>query len=855
MLEHLSRDLVLNALPVAAIVTDADGCIVAWNPQAEALYGWAAIDVIGLPILDVTAPQAWPAGRQIFTTVASGHRNTIEAPLVRRDGSTFLGCATTSPIQDETGEIVGALGLSEDVTDRRVAREVHAADAERLRIALEAGRLGTWEFDVGTGLMRISRRFEEILGLQPGEFGGTRAAFNTYLHPEDIDLLTGARQIALDHDKDSDLKCRVVRPTGELRWIEGRSAVRVANGAVVGSIGVVIDVTDRHLAGQQRDALAACLSLQAQAAELDIESRIGALTGVIVPAIADCCAIHLVDHAAIHLAGLCHRDPALQPFFRELLETFPVSVDQRHGAGAVIATGEPQWLPRVPDHVLVEATTDRPASLAGFRALELRSSYVVPLVSRGRVLGALSLARTTDRAWDDEDRSLVERLADTAAIAIDNAQLYTAEHTARVAAEHNERRLGLLAEVTATLAGNLDLDRVLDALAALLVPRLGDMCTIDVVDDDRRARLAAARAGDRRSLGSLRAAESRMSRRFNEATAVARVIRTGVPMLVEEVDPDHLRQRAVDADQLQQWLTMDLRSAVVVPIIGRGQVLGALSLFGLGPDGRRFAASDVELLVEIGRRAGLAIDNATLYGREHNLAEALQRSLLPEIQPLPGLDLAARYLPSSDHVQVGGDWFDAFPLADGAVGIAVGDAMGHDAKASGAMGQLRSVLRSYAFEGAPPGVVLDKLDRLVQGFNMAQLATIFYGRLEPPDRDGSRLLSYCSAGHPPPVLRRPDGRTELLDGGHSLLIGVAFDQAERPVASVTLPLDALLICYTDGLVEGRHQPIDTGISALCSAVQTLDGPTADSACERILAVLVGDNRDDDIAVLAVQPTR
>ncbi|MDQ1706612.1 MAG: hypothetical protein QOF18_2978, partial [Frankiaceae bacterium] len=631
--------------------------------------------------------------------------------------------------------------------------------------------------------------------------------------------------------------------------------LRVTDGRIAGSIGVVMDVTDRREAEAQRAALARRLSLQARAVELvtelDVESRLDALAALIVPALAECCAIHLVEPEGIRLAGVRHADPSLQPYIRELIESFPVGVDQPYGAGAVIASGQPQLLPEVPDAVLVATTKDRPESLAGFRALQLRSGFSVPLISRGRALGALSLGRTSDSAWTEDDRALVEQIASTAALALDNAQIYGDEHVARAASERNLRRLGLLAEVTTALVRSLDLDHVLDALAGLLVPRLAEMCTIDVVDEGR-TRLVAVRAIDDAAIASLREAEVRRPRRLNEAGAVAQVIRSGVPLLIADVDNDFLRERAVDDEQLKQLLALDIHSSAIAPITARGHVLGAISLLGLGPDGRRFADEDVDLLVEIGKRAGLAIDNAQLYGREHSLAEALQRSLLPELMPLPGLDVAARYLPSSDHAQVGGDWFDAFPLADGAVGIAVGDAMGHDPRASGAMGQLRSVLRSYAFEGALPGVVLEKLDRLVQGFAMAQLATVFYGRLEPAGSDGSRLFRYSSAGHPPPLLCSPGGDSKLLDDGQSIVIGVPLDDTDRPEAVVTLSPGSLLICYTDGLVEGRHRPIDRGTAILRDAVQSLGpGASANEVCDHVITVMVGEDRDDDIAVLVV----
>ena len=162
------------------------------------------------------------------------------------------------------------------------------------------------------------------------------------------------------------------------------------------------------------------------------------------------------------------------------------------------------------------------------------------------------------------------------------------------------------------------------------------------------------------------------------------------------------------------------------------------------------------MAVDIGRRAGLAVDNAQLFGKEHEVAVALQRSMLPRVPPVPGLEISAHYFAGSERADVGGDWYDVLPLPDGSVGVAVGDVMGHDLIAAAAMGQLRSVLRSYAWEGHRPSEVLERLDRLVQGLGMAQLATCVYGRLLPVE--GGALLRYANAGHLPPVVQRRDRR-------------------------------------------------------------------------------------------------
>ena len=237
--------------------------------------------------------------------------------------------------------------------------------------------------------------------------------------------------------------------------------------------------------------------------------------------------------------------------------------------------------------------------------------------------------------------------------------------------------------------------------------------------------------------------------------------------------------------------------------------------------------------------------------RERDVSSALQRSLLPTLPELPGITCAARYLVGAQHAQVGGDWYDLFALPDRAIGLAIGDVMGHDLAAAAAMGQLRSVLRSYAYEGSSPPVVLDRLDRLVQDFEMAQLATAIYGRLELDN--GSAMLMFSSAGHLPPLKRCPDGTVSQLRRGAAPLIGaVPPGRARRGEAAVALPAGSLLLLYTDGLVESRDRDIDQGIDALSAVLAGLDLlASPEQVCEAVLTAMAWEGQGDDIAVLAL----
>jgi serine phosphatase RsbU (regulator of sigma subunit) len=279
-------------------------------------------------------------------------------------------------------------------------------------------------------------------------------------------------------------------------------------------------------------------------------------------------------------------------------------------------------------------------------------------------------------------------------------------------------------------------------------------------------------------------------------------------------------------------------------------VVGALTLMTDG-SGRVFDEDDLMTAADLARRAALTVDNARHYEREHQTALALQRSLLPQIPLIPGVDVGPRYLPGASSAEVGGDWYDLFRLPDGTLGIAIGDVMGHDMTAAAAMGQLRSVLRSYAWSGSSPAVVLDSLDQLVQGLGMAQLATAVYGRVTLPADGGAGSLVMANAGHLPPVLREPDGTTRLLDGAQSLLVGAALG-IERTELTVELVPGSVLVLYTDGLVEKRGLDPDAGLERMRAAVERVDiSRGADAVCDELLRSLDGTTRDDDVALLVV----
>lgn len=233
--------------------------------------------------------------------------------------------------------------------------------------------------------------------------------------------------------------------------------------------------------------------------------------------------------------------------------------------------------------------------------------------------------------------------------------------------------------------------------------------------------------------------------------------------------------------------------------------------------------------------------------REHRNAETLQRSLLPDRLPnIPGVEFATRYLPGGAGLEVGGDWYDAFTLPGGRLGLTIGDVVGRGLAAAATMGQLRTALRAYAIETDSPAAVLQRLSRLADEFEAAQMATLIYAVLDP-DR---QTLCYASAGHPPPLLIDPDGSASYLMEGRSPPLGVT--KAPQAEATVTIAPGSTLVMYTDGLIERRHGSITESMEALRTAVAGHQVDLGLLCDDRVLQPPRPESPGDDVALLMVR---
>ena len=441
---------------------------------------------------------------------------------------------------------------------------------------------------------------------------------------------------------------------------------------------------------------------------------------------------------------------------------------------------------------------------------------------------------------------------------IDGLSLYFLNITQRVAAQQladqAASRWALLARVTEALLTSLDGDEAVGQLAPLLVPALADWCIVTVADEDDRSGAQrglrdvgwwhvdpAARPLVRRYSAARRAL-------FGVQSPVQEVLRTGRVWTALLDDPADLVLPPGAARDL--LLTLAPHSVTLLPLRDRDHVVGLLTLFngrGRGP----LSPEDLATAGEVADRAGMSLDNARLFAQQQQMAETLQRSLLSEPTHSPELEVAVRYRPAAEAARVGGDWYDAFVTGDNETLLVIGDVVGHDASAAAAMGQIRALLRGIAVRtDDSPAQILQGVDEALATLQVDATATAVVARVRLDPEGGPAQLCWSNAGHPPPILLLSDGTAQPLERTEAdLMLGIDPGTA-RTETTVALPPGATALLYTDGLVERRGQSLDDGLGSLREAMLRLTGLTADQLCDQVLHLLLPQQTEDDVALLA-----
>ncbi|MFI8949641.1 SpoIIE family protein phosphatase [Streptomyces sp. NPDC053750] len=462
-----------------------------------------------------------------------------------------------------------------------------------------------------------------------------------------------------------------------------------------------------------------------------------------------------------------------------------------------------------------------------------------------------------DHAWSVSLYRLEDAVGTVLGVACSIADV-TEQYRAGVEAEAARRRLAAVADASARIGTTLELDRTAHELADVAVPDLADIAAVDLLESvvkGRRSTLGPAEPAVIRALAvqaddapqALLAADPPgQVARYGPDRLVTECVRTGRPVMVAQVTEEDLFRIARSPEAAELLRRAGVRSYLAVPLIARGEVLGALDLKRIG-NPLPFGEDDLLLARELAARAALQIDNARWYQNARDSALTLQRSLLPRHPPVTGgLEVASRYQPAEATSEVGGDWFDVIELEGCKTALVVGDVMGSGIAAAASMGRLRTATNTLAALDLDPAFLLEHLDRTTAGLDQA-IATCVYA-VHDPHRRQCRI---ANAGHLPPVRLRAGRPPELLD----LPTGVPLGVGGVAFSTTTVDLEPgdRLVFYTDGLVETRRHPLDERLNALLALLEGPDRPL-EEVCDLLLRTLHEPENSDDVALLIARAT-
>jgi serine/threonine-protein kinase RsbW len=638
------------------------------------------------------------------------------------------------------------------------------------------------------GAMVPSPSWEAFTGQTAEEYCGEAQGGFDAIHPDEQQAVRDGWTEAIARRGRFDAVYRLRRADGEYRRVTVAAIpLLTEDGEVREWVGAIADVEDRLRAEERAKVISQNAARLALAGDIhEVAAATLADLGGFGVAIAT---IRLLQDGRVRVLGTVGVSATTMADFDDV----PIE-DEPTLAREAMLTGEP---------VVVESAAEVAERFPGAVRLSDESgaetAACFPMrTSTGAVIGALTVGSTQQRWVTDEVREVVGGLAEQTGLALERARLQGAV---------------ALASERATF------------LAAL------------------------ADALDRRVSVRDRAEEavSMVSGRWSVAAAVClrgdddelQVVATSSPWV--DFDLVSLGENARDPRT-----PIDDGRRLVLPLVARGHELGLLVLDRDEPD-HDDGSLDAVLVTELASRIAVALDNARMYEHERNVSHALQVGLLSgSLHQVDGVLVSSSYRPGTVALEVGGDWYDVFRLADGHVALVVGDVVGHGLDAAVAMGQLRGAVRALA-PGSTPAEMLARLDSFVAGLASASMATLAYVDLDPV----SGGIRFACAGHPPPLVRRASGEAELVWEGRSTPLGVTFGTPRVDAAMLLEPGDSLVL-YTDGLIERRDRSIDDRLASLAAAAADLDVFDGTYA-ERLADEMIGSEvHDDDACVLAVQ---
>lgn len=494
-----------------------------------------------------------------------------------------------------------------------------------------------------------------------------------------------------------------------------------------------------------------------------------------------------------------------------------------------------------------------PGSVPLLNGTGMRSVVTVPLKVEGRLTGSLGVAAEAPGRYSNEEALRLQFAADRIALAVESARLGELERLRRGS-------LSFLVEASDLLAGTLDRDQTLALMAQMTVPTLATWCAVyTIADPTSDPYLSYVLHEDEERIDGLKALLSKIAPPEPVPSPGARVWTAPADAAHQAALRTSMRELGLASSPVSSGIGTTLATAaavggetVVLPLVARNRVIGMLTLGK--PSDDHFRQEILELAEDLSRRAALALDNARLYSERMAISQSLQRSLLPPGLPqIPGVEVDVIYRAAGEGNEVGGDFYDLFPIRDNAYGFAIGDVCGTGPEAAAVTGLARHALRLLAREGFGGPAVLERLNAAIldEGAR-SRFLTLLYGELWPQE-DGSALLKVVCAGHPLPLRLRQDGTVEPAADPQPLL-GV-MDDLELYEQTVTLDPGDVLLCVTDGVTERREGSRMLGDDGLAEVLTGCTGLTAGAVTARIMRAVerfAAEPPSDDMAILAMR---
>ena len=741
------------------------------------------------------------------------------------------------PRLDPSGLYLGHVGASADVTDRDHA-EAELAAAHRFVqdvTSLVPGVIAVFDLRTGKNTF-VTRQTSELLGYEPDDVVGLGEHFvEEVLHPDDVGgfeaHLERARQLAVNES--ASVEYRFLHKNGTWRWFRTASVPlqHSIDGTVAQLANLTIDTSEQKQHETEVVVAAALDSFRARLVDtlsaLDSEGSILTASARLLAGHLDTTVLGTTVHFVVSDNRQCASIGGSSTTSAEEsgeLAVLARSMLEANSDGEFVSVAD------LGDDNRCGVTECDTAARIGIGSIMIRA-----LRSDQAFNGLLVAYRSEAHHWSRHEIAALEDTADRVSHAIGRDRRQRAREVQHI-------RSDFLVELLSDLEAQPSVDACISTLVAKLVPAVADYATVERVTPDHQ--ILALEHRDPSKISVLTALREHL---HLTADASAGSGHSREPQLVP-ISASVIAEHSIHPAVAALWNELAPQSQINVPInLGIG-MHGALVVGTTDHATDHYTEADLAFMTDLARRVELVLVAKRLRQAEHHIAVTLQSALLPDtVRWHPAAVIEARYVAAGAHLQVGGDWYDTFSWPDGHLGVMVGDVVGHDLDSAAAMGRLRSAAAALAAISPPsPSALLTALDRFSRTPDGVGYATAACVVIEPT----TGTLTYASAGHPPSLLIAPDGTVRRLDGAQSPPLAV-LEPGDRPETTVILEPGSLVFLYTDGLIEGRRESIDVGITRLETAILSRFDQHTSAIVDGVIAELTASCApEDDIAVAA-----